>query len=113
MSPCATTVLISFFAQLGGVEDELAVAPTAAAARRRAAETPPAASVESFFPTLFSSDPRARGISLFPVNLKITPEPDDTERAVIEAALAAEEAEKERAGGSNWAKRVEPVPDES
>jgi hypothetical protein len=58
--------------------------------------------------TLYSSDLRAVGISLFPVNLEITPEPDDGERAAIAAALEAEEAEKERAGSSGWAKRVAP-----
>jgi hypothetical protein len=31
------------------------------------------------------------------VNLEITPEPDDAERAAIAAALEAEEKEKERA----------------
>ena len=36
MSPCATTVAISGFAQLGGVEDEPAVEPVAAVARRAA-----------------------------------------------------------------------------
>jgi hypothetical protein len=45
------------------------------------------------------------------VNLEITPEPDGAERAAIAAALAAEEAEKEQAGPSKWAKRVVPVHD--
>jgi hypothetical protein len=41
------------------------------------------------------------------VNLDITPEPDDAERAAIAAALQAEE--KEQAGPSRWAKSVVPV----
>jgi hypothetical protein len=45
------------------------------------------------------------------VNVEITPEPDDEERAAIEAALAAEEDEKEQAGSSRWAKCVVPVHD--
>ena len=45
------------------------------------------------------------------VNLEITPEPDDAERAAIAAALEAEEAEKEQAGASLWAKGVLPVHD--
>jgi hypothetical protein len=45
------------------------------------------------------------------VNLEITPEPDDAERAAIEAALEEERAEKERAGPSRWAKREVPVHD--
>ncbi len=45
------------------------------------------------------------------VNLEITPEPDDAERAAIEAALEAEEKETEEAGPSAWAKGVLPVHD--
>ena len=46
------------------------------------------------------------------MNLEITPEPDDAERAAIAAALEAEEREKERAAGpSRWAKSVVPVHD--
>jgi hypothetical protein len=45
------------------------------------------------------------------VNLEITPEPDDAERAAIAAALEAEEAEKEQAASSRWAKGVVPVHD--
>jgi len=45
------------------------------------------------------------------VNLEITPEPDDAERAAIEAALAAEQTEKEKARPSRWAKGVVPVHD--
>jgi hypothetical protein len=45
------------------------------------------------------------------VNLEITPEPDDAERAAIEAALEAETAEKEHAGPSAWAMREVPVHD--
>jgi len=45
------------------------------------------------------------------VNLDITPEPDDAERAAIAAALEAEEKEKEQAGASRWAKGVVPVHD--
>ena len=45
------------------------------------------------------------------MNLTITPEPDETERAAIEAALEAEEAEKDEAGPSRWAKREVPVHD--
>jgi hypothetical protein len=39
------------------------------------------------------------------VNLEITPEPNDAERAAIAAALEAEETEKEQAGASPWAAR--------
>jgi hypothetical protein len=42
------------------------------------------------------------------VNLEITPEPDDAERAAIAAALEAEEVEKEQSGLSSWAKAVLP-----
>jgi hypothetical protein len=45
------------------------------------------------------------------VNLEITPEPAEAERAAIAAALEAEEAEKEQAGPSRWAKGVVPVHD--
>jgi hypothetical protein len=45
------------------------------------------------------------------VNLEITPEPADAERAAIAAALEAEEAEKEQADPSEWAKGVVPVHD--
>jgi hypothetical protein len=45
------------------------------------------------------------------VHPEITPEPNDGERAAIEAALEAEEAEKEEAGPSPWAKGVVPVHD--
>jgi hypothetical protein len=45
------------------------------------------------------------------VNLEITPEPDDAERAAIEAALEAEEKEKEQADPPRWAKGVVPVHD--
>ena len=45
------------------------------------------------------------------MNLEITPEPSDAERAAIEAALEAEEAEKDQAAPSTWAKRVVPVHD--
>ena len=45
------------------------------------------------------------------MNLEITPEPDDAERVAIEVALEADEAEKEQAGASQWAKRVVPVHD--
>ena len=45
------------------------------------------------------------------MNLEITPEPDEAERAAIAAALKAEEKEKERAGPSKWAKGVVPVHD--
>jgi hypothetical protein len=103
--------LISFFAQLGGLADEFAVEPEATAAIR-AAETPAAASVASFWTTLPSSTPRGVGISLFSVNLEITPEPDEAERGAIAAALEAEEAEKERSGPSRWANRVDSVNDE-
>lgn len=40
------------------------------------------------------------------VNLQITPEPDDAERAAILEALAAEEAEED--GVSPWAEAVLP-----
>jgi hypothetical protein len=42
------------------------------------------------------------------VNLEITPEPTDAERAAIAAAL---EAEQDQAGASSWAKREVPVHD--
>ncbi len=45
------------------------------------------------------------------MNLEITPEPDEAERAAIAAALAAEEAEKQQARPSRWAKGVVPVHD--
>ena len=45
------------------------------------------------------------------MNLEITPEPDDAERAAIAAALEAEKAEKEQARSSSWAKREVPVHD--
>jgi len=45
------------------------------------------------------------------MNLEITPEPDDAERAAIAAALETEEAEKEQAAPSAWAKGVLPVHD--
>ena len=45
------------------------------------------------------------------MNLDITPEPDDADRAAIAAALEAEEKEKEQAGASRWAKGVVPVHD--
>jgi hypothetical protein len=45
------------------------------------------------------------------VNLEITPEPDEAERAAIAAALEEEEAEKDQAGPSRWAKREVPVHD--
>jgi hypothetical protein len=41
------------------------------------------------------------------VNLEITPEPDDAERAAIVAALKAEEDEDKRSGGSPWADEPE------
>jgi hypothetical protein len=37
------------------------------------------------------------------VNLEITPDPDDAERAAIEAALKAEEDEKELSRPALWA----------
>ena len=45
------------------------------------------------------------------MNLEITPEPDDAERAAIAAALEAEEKEAEQAGPSLWANTVVPVHD--
>jgi len=45
------------------------------------------------------------------VNLEITPEPDEVERAAIAAALEAEENERAQAAQSPWAKRVIPVHD--
>ncbi len=45
------------------------------------------------------------------MNIEITPEPSDAERAAIDAALEAEEAEKEQAAPSHWAKGVVPVHD--
>ena len=45
------------------------------------------------------------------MNLEITPDPDEAERAAIAVALEAEEAEKEQAGPSRWAKGVVPVHD--
>jgi hypothetical protein len=45
------------------------------------------------------------------VNLEITPEPSEAERAAIAAALEAEAAEEEQAGPSRWAKGVVPVHD--
>ena len=45
------------------------------------------------------------------VNLEITPEPDDAERAAMAEALEAEEKEKEQAGPSPWANTVVPVHD--
>jgi hypothetical protein len=45
------------------------------------------------------------------VNLEITPEPTDAERAAIAAALEAEETEQDQAGASSWAKREVPVHD--
>jgi hypothetical protein len=45
------------------------------------------------------------------VNLEITPEPDEAERAAIAEALDAEEKAKEQAGASPWAKGVVPVHD--
>jgi hypothetical protein len=45
------------------------------------------------------------------VNLEITPEPDEAERAAIAEALEEEEKEKERAAPSSWAKGVVPVHD--
>ena len=47
------------------------------------------------------------------MNLEITPEPDDAERAAIAAALESEEKENEDAGPSPWANGVVPVHDES
>jgi hypothetical protein len=45
------------------------------------------------------------------VNLEITPEPDENERAAIAAALAAEDAEKEEAAASSrWSTHEEPHP---
>jgi hypothetical protein len=41
------------------------------------------------------------------VNLEITPEPDEAERAAIAAALEAEEAEKAKAEPSRWAEEPE------
>lgn len=110
MSPCATTVLIACFAQSGGCEAELVVEPVAAAARKAATITA-VANVASFRPTFLSSTREAAGITLVLVNLEITPEPDDAERAAIAAALAAEEAEKEQARPSRWSKGVLPVHD--
>ena len=37
------------------------------------------------------------------MNLEITPEPDDAERAAIEAALEAEKHENERSNVAPWA----------
>jgi hypothetical protein len=45
------------------------------------------------------------------VNIEITPEPDDAERAAIAAALEAEEQEAEQAAPSRWANTVLPVHD--
>jgi hypothetical protein len=45
------------------------------------------------------------------VNLEITPEPTDAERAAIEGALEAEDAEKEQAAPSRWGKSEVPVHD--
>jgi hypothetical protein len=45
------------------------------------------------------------------VDLEITPEPAENERAAIAAALKAEEKEKEQAGPSPWANSVGPVHD--
>jgi hypothetical protein len=45
------------------------------------------------------------------VNLEITPEPNDAERAAITAALEAEATENGQASPSRWAKRVDPVQD--
>jgi hypothetical protein len=42
------------------------------------------------------------------VNLEITPEPDEAERAAITAALEAEEKEKAQAGPSRWAEAAFP-----
>jgi len=43
------------------------------------------------------------------VNLEITPEPDENERAAIAAALEAEKAENGRAAPSRWFERVAPA----
>ena len=47
------------------------------------------------------------------MKLEITPEPDDAQRAAIEAALEGEAREQEDAGPSPWAKQVLPVHDET
>jgi hypothetical protein len=45
------------------------------------------------------------------VNLEITPEPNDAERAAIAAALEAEATEEKQAGPSGWGKRGMPIHD--
>ena len=45
------------------------------------------------------------------MDLEITPEPDDAERAAIAAALEAEEAENTQARPSRWGNTVVPVHD--
>lgn len=45
------------------------------------------------------------------MNLEITPEPSDAERAAIAAALEAEETERQAAGPSRWGKTAVRVHD--